>query len=241
MKFDVIIGNPPYQVNDGGGMGTSAIPIYQKFVEKAIALNPNYLVMIIPARWYAGGKGLDEFRNLMLNDKRIEKLIDYFDSSISFPGVDISGGVCYFLWNKNYVGDCEVKTIFKDSISILNRPLLEGKINTFIRFNEAISIVRKIELFEEKKFIDIVSVRRPFGFSNPQESKNVDANNKIKVYAYPNNKQTTIDIVTQNHELVSHYKVLFPKHMEKEVIFHTMFLLNLLWGSRTQYAQKHTY
>jgi len=211
MKFDVIIGNPPYQVNDGGGMGTSAIPIYQKFVEKAIALNPNYLIMIIPARWYAGGKGLDEFRNLMLNDKRIEKLIDYFDSSISFPGVDISGGVCYFLWNKNYVGDCEVKTIFKDSISILNRPLLEGKINTFIRFNEAISIVRKIELFEEKKFIDIVSARRPFGFSKPQESKNVDANNQIKVYAYPNNKQTTIDIVTQNHELVSHYKVFISK------------------------------
>ena len=80
--------------------------------------------MIIPARWYAGGKGLDDFRDLMLNDKRIEKLIDYFDSSISFPGVDISGGVCYFLWNKNHDGECEVKTIFKDSVIILNRPLL---------------------------------------------------------------------------------------------------------------------
>ena len=212
MKFDVIIGNPPYQINDGGA-GSSASPIYQKFVEKAISYNPNYLIMIIPARWYAGGKGLDNFRDLMLNDKRIEKLIDFFDSSISFPGVDISGGVCYFLWNKNHDGECEVKTIFKNSISILNRPLLEGKINTFIRFNEAVSIVRKIEIYNEKKFIDIVSSRKPFGiptnFSNFKNEKSV-ANN-IKLYRFGNNGFVTNAEVENNRNLIKMHKVFIAK------------------------------
>lgn len=212
MKFDVIIGNPPYQINDGGA-GSSASPIYQKFVEKAISLNPNYLIMIIPARWYAGGKGLDDFRDLMLNDKRIEKLIDYFDSSISFPGVDISGGVCYFLWNKNHDGECEVKTIFKDSVSILNRPLLEGNINTFIRFNEAISIVRKIELYNEKKFIDIVSSRKPFGiptnFSNFKSEKSVT--NNIKLYRFGDNGFITNAEIENNRNLVKMHKVFIAK------------------------------
>lgn len=208
MKFDVIIGNPPYQVNDGGA-GSSARPIYQKFVEKAISLNPNYLIMIIPARWYAGGKGLDEFRDLMLHDKRIEKLIDYFDSSISFPGVDISGGVCYFLWNKNYNGDCEVKTIFKDSISILNRPLLEGNINTFIRFNEAISIIRKIEILKEKKFIDIVSSRKPFGipttYSKFNKEKDEDA--YIKLYRFGDNAFIKEKDIENNRDQIKSHKV----------------------------------
>ena len=100
--------------------------------------------MIIPSRWFAGGRGLDEFRNEMLNDSRLSKIVDYFDSNECFPGVDISGGVCYFLWEKNYKGECEITSIRSGNRSVLKRNLLEKSTDTFVRFNEAISILRKI-------------------------------------------------------------------------------------------------
>ena len=116
MTFDVIIGNPPYQLNDGGGSGSSAIPLYHRFIQQAKKLNPRYLTMIVPARWYTGGKGLDEFRDEMLHDKRIRVLMDYNDSRICFPGVDIAGGVCVFLWDRDNQGICNIKNIISDSI-----------------------------------------------------------------------------------------------------------------------------
>lgn len=136
MKFDVIIGNPPYQLNDGGGTGSSAIPLYHKFIQQAMKLAPRYLSMIIPARWFSGGKGLDEFRESMLSDERISHLVDFFDSTECFPGIDLSGGVCYFLWEREYSGECLVTSIRKNVSSTLKRPLLEKGNKSFVRFNQ---------------------------------------------------------------------------------------------------------
>lgn len=160
MKFDVIIGNPPYQLSDGGAKA-SAKPIYQLFVNQAKKLSPRYLTMIIPARWFAGGKGLDDFRASMLMDKRTRVLVDYTDSSDCFPGVDIAGGICYFLWDRDHEGDCTVKNIVKGKEQISVRPLDE--FSTFIRYSEAAEIVKKVQALHEKTMDTWVSSRKPFG------------------------------------------------------------------------------
>jgi len=165
MKFDVIVGNPPYQLSDGGGTGTSARPIYQLFVQQAKKLNPRYLTMIVPSRWFSGGKGLDDFRDEMLHDTSIRKVVDFPNSADCFPGVDLSGGVCFFLWDRDNKGNCKVSTSESGKItSETERPLLEKDAGTFIRYNEAISILRKVQEKNEKGFVDIVSSNDPFGF-----------------------------------------------------------------------------
>ena len=163
MQFDVIIGNPPYQLNDGG-FGMSAAPIYHIFVEQAKRLEPRYLTMVVPARWYAGGKGLDGFRGRMLGDKRIRNLVDFENSSDLFPGVDIAGGICYFLWDRDNPGLCEVRNETGDQGCIESRYLDEFP--TLIRHSKAVPIVRKVMSFREnngRSLASVVSSRKPFG------------------------------------------------------------------------------
>ena len=211
MKFDVIIGNPPYQLSDGGGSGTSAMPIYQNFVQQAKKLNPRFLSMIIPSRWFSGGKGLDDFRSEMLNDSKIIKLIDFFDSAECFPGVDISGGVCYFLWNSDRDDNCEIITIRNGIKSKMERPLLESNTDSFIRFNEAVSIYRKVSKFSEKSFEDITSARKPFGLDSKVKIYNTEKDGFIKCYAYPETGFIKKENVIKNLEWVYQHKVYVSK------------------------------
>jgi len=160
MKFDVIIGNPPYQLNDGG-FGRSASPIYHNFVHQAKKLSPRYLTMIIPSRWFGGGKGLDGFRKEMLNDSQMRKIVDYIDASECFPGVDIAGGICYFLWEKGSKGPCEVLNMHNGVAQVSTRPLNE--FNTFIRHGAAVPIIKKVLAKKEPNMGSQVTSRKPFG------------------------------------------------------------------------------
>jgi site-specific DNA-methyltransferase (adenine-specific) len=173
MKFDVIVGNPPYQLSDGG-FGKSAAPLYHKFVQQAKKLNPRYLIMIIPSRWFAGGKGLDDFRKEMLNDKRIRKIVDFENASECFPGVDIAGGICYFLREDDFKGNCDVVNVVNGHETHSVRALDEFP--TFIRNSMAVPIIRKVLAIKEKRMNEMVSSRKPFGIptnGRPQKSGDI--------------------------------------------------------------------
>jgi site-specific DNA-methyltransferase (adenine-specific) len=193
MQFDVIIGNPPYQLRDEG-FGTSSAPIYQHFVEQAKALEPRYLSMVIPARWFAGGKGLDEFRESMLIDDRLRSIDDFLSAADVFPGVGLKGGVCFFLWDRDNRGPCRVATHFKEwPVSMATRPLLENGVDVFIRFNEGLSILKKViavetaqsnslSLPESKRFDRLVSSRKPFGLETTFKGKVAKRASDVLVY-----------------------------------------------------------
>jgi site-specific DNA-methyltransferase (adenine-specific) len=202
MKFDVIVGNPPYQLSDGG-FGKSASPIYQKFVQQAKKLNPRYLTMIIPSRWFAGGKGLDEFRTEMLNDGRMQKIVDYEDATECFPGVDIAGGICYFLWERDAKGECEIVNVHGRSQTSVIRPLNEY--DKFIRHSQAVPIVRKILAKDEKRMNEQVSAYKPFGlrtYEKPQKTGDIKLfwQNGIGPY---NRKDITVGL-----EMIDKWKVV---------------------------------
>jgi adenine-specific DNA methylase len=195
MQFDVIIGNPPYQL-ETDGFGTQARPIYQEFVQQAKALDPRLLCMIIPARWFSGGMGLDDFRESMLNDDRIRSIDDYLTASDVFPGVGLKGGVCYFLWDRDNRGPCRVTTHYKDEApTTAIRPLLEEGADIFIRFNQGLSILKKVvaveagtntstslALPEAKRFMNLVSAIGAFGLDSTFRGKDKRSGKDLKVY-----------------------------------------------------------
>lgn len=210
MKFDVIVGNPPYQLSDGGH-GTSAKPIFHEFVNQAKRLNPRFLTMIIPARWFSGGKGMNDFRAEMLNDKRLREIHDCPDASDWFPGVQIKGGVCYFLWDRDNQGLCEVNTYSGgEKVSQMTRPLLEDGCETFIRYNEAISILHKVKAIKEPSYRKMVSSRKPFGLATTFKGKTKSFPNAVTLYQNGGTAYVSQGDIPQGWPLLKKYKVLIP-------------------------------
>lgn len=213
MKFDVVIGNPPYQIADGGGgKGTSASPLYHLFVNQAFRLKPRYVAMIIPSRWFSGGKGLDTFREQMLSSTNFRNLVDFTNALEVFPGTQIKGGVCYFLWDKNYEGPCEVTQIEDGLRSEPISRYLNEHGDVFIRFNEATPILEKVKQ-KESNFHDItVSSRKPFGIlSNFKDYKDKEFKGAIQLYGVDGVKWIDKKYVVTNKDWIESWKTLVPK------------------------------
>lgn len=212
MRFDVIIGNPPYQLDDGGAQ-RSAVPIYNKFIEQAKRLNPRYLAMIVPARWYAGGRGLDSFREGMLHDTHLKELHDFPETSDCFPGVNIRGGVCYFLWGRDYNGSCKIVNHFKSTLSEASRYLLDGDSTYFIRWNKGIDIIKKVQSKHERSFSELVSASKPFGlraaFKDFSREKTTQSN--VKLYRFGAEGYIGKDKIMKNADLTNKWKVIIPE------------------------------
>ena len=213
MQFDVIIGNPPYQMKGGAG-GTSDSSIYHLFVEQAKKLGPKYLSMVVPSRWLAGGRGLDEFRKEMLSSHKLLRLVDFPVSKEVFPNVEVKGGICYFLWSQAHDGPCNVTVVRGDEETSSSRPLDE--FDVFIRDPRAAGILRKVLKAGEKPITDILTADTPFGIAT-----NFDGFHEKKKFGdvalhYVRGGKRAIGFVprstiTKNAHLIDKWKVLVPK------------------------------
>ncbi len=224
MQFDVVLGNPPYQLNDGGGVGSSAVPIYQHFVTQAMKLHPKFMTFIIPSRWFTGGRGLDSFREQMLKDKRIKIIHDFPNASDCFPNVEIKGGVCYFLWGLTHDDDCTVTLHNGDQENTLKRPLLEEDCDVYIRYNDAIPIFKKIRAKSEESFSELVSSNDPFGFDVREKGSYKRVKPDFKLEPFKNSCEFYYNgwrekgighidksAISKNIDWVEKYKILIPK------------------------------
>lgn len=217
MKFDVIIGNPPYQLETGGGTeekksATQAKPIYHKFIEQAKKLHPKYISMIIPARWYNGGMGLNQFRTDMLSDKSLVRLVDYNNSKDCFQGVDIAGGVCYFLWDRdNPSENCRITNITGDGTNTLERPLSEFG-SFFVRANDSISIIKKVLSQADSFMNESVSAIDTFGIPSKEKGHKDRRSGDVKLlhsvgYNDQGNSYIELAKIKKNQNLINKFKV----------------------------------
>jgi len=219
MRFDVVIGNPPYQLGQSGGdsVGGFAMPIYQKFVQAAKGIDPNYIIMVTPSRWFAGGRGLDEYRKEMLNDLRMRNLVDFTYAKEVFPGTKIEGGVSYFLWDNTWSGDCEVVTIEggKPTTEPVARKL--GEFDILVRRNEALSILKKVLTPNSgEKFKSLepkVSPIQPFSIRTNFRGASAKKGMRKPVRLIGNGTDTYIERseIPRNIEWVDQWKVLLGR------------------------------
>lgn len=225
MQFDVVIGNPPYQLDDGG-YGTSAAPIYQLFVEKALELDPRYAVFVTPSRWMAGGKGLDKYRERMLSDKRLRSIVDYPKLYEGFPGVKIRGGISYFLWDRDYNGPCEVQTIWdgKPTGPAVARNL--GAYDILVRRNEAVPILEKVRAKKEPTLDARVSSQKPFGlrtfFHGKPDSRRLK--NPVKLFGSQKISWVERSEIPTNSPWIDKWKVLLTRVQGTSAAVETKFL-----------------
>lgn len=213
MQFDVIIGNPPYQMKGGAG-GTSDSSIYHLFVEQAKNLEPRYLSMVIPSRWLAGGRGLDEFRKEMLGSNKLAKLVDFPVSKEVFPNVEVKGGICYFLISETHKGQCEVTVTRGDESITASRKLDE--FDVFVRNPIAVSILRKVIKAKEQSITEILTADTPFGIAtNFDDFHDKQKNGDIALYYVKKGKRdigfVPRKLVAKNVNLIDKWKVLVPK------------------------------
>jgi site-specific DNA-methyltransferase (adenine-specific) len=213
MQFDVVIGNPPYQMRGGAG-GSSDSSIYHLFVEQAKRLEPKFLSMVIPSRWLAGGRGLDDFRKEMLGSQNLVSLVDHPVSSEVFPGVEVKGGVCYFLWETGHDGPCEVTVVRAGEGQKSIRQLDE--FDVFVRDPRAIEILHKVLRVDHEGMDQIVSNREPFKLeSNFDGFHSKKSETDISIHYIRNGKRSAgyvrRSLITKNIELIGKWKVLVPK------------------------------
>jgi site-specific DNA-methyltransferase (adenine-specific) len=230
MRFDVIIGNPPYQLADGGGTGDSAKPIYNLFFENAKKLNPKFIVFIMPSRWMKGGKGLDSFRAKNINDKRFKVIHDYENAKECFPGINLDGGVNYFLWESNYSGEVDYHFhSFDGNEFVTKRYLKEAFSDTVIRDPRQLSIIKKVNEKKFRKFSEIVSFRNPYGigsdfFNRPEnyglkKVPEIKFNNSLLIYGIKGKKGGSKrvtgfldkNLIKKNLNSINKYKLFFSK------------------------------
>ena len=207
MKLDAIVGNPPYQVITHSGVkGDQATPIYNVFVSFAKKLKPKYISMITPARWYNGGMGLNSYRDEMLKDRRLEIICDFQNAKDCFPSTNISGGICFFLWNENYIGKCDFINHIGDITISLHRQLDEFPV--FIRDNRSIEIIEKIKLMAKNQLSNIVSPIMPYGLPSYARGETMPSDaNRYKLYASNGVTYIKRENITQRLEVAYKYKI----------------------------------
>ncbi|MCD7805355.1 MAG: Eco57I restriction-modification methylase domain-containing protein [Oscillospiraceae bacterium] len=209
MKFDAIVGNPLYAV-EAAGAGRQATPVYNLFIEQAKDMNPKYISMITPSRWFSGGMGLDDFRSNMMEDRHLAKIYDFTNSKDCFVGISISGGVCYFLWDRDSDGDCQFTNITNNEMDVATRPLNEFK--TLVRYNKAVSIIRKVQARNEQLLSDIVSPLMPFGLSTSYRGRATKSEtDSLSLYASDGVSYISESEINKGQELIYAYKIIVSK------------------------------